>query len=114
MTELTSRLRREHRTIAAMVAIHCRVEHGHDQPCMSCRELLAFAELRLSRCPFGERKPTCASCPIHCYRPDRREQVRRVMRIAGPRMLFRHPWLLLRHWLDGLRAARTRPDGRAA
>jgi hypothetical protein len=28
-----------------------------------------------------------------------------VMRYAGPRMLWRHPILSLRHWLDGFREA---------
>jgi hypothetical protein len=27
------------------------------------------------------------------------------MRFAGPRMLWTHPILSLRHWLDGFRAA---------
>lgn len=104
MTALTPRLQREHRILAAMVAIYCRREHrGSEAPCSECRDLLAFAELRLSKCPHGDRKPTCASCPIHCYKQDRREQVRKVMRVAGPRMLFAHPLLTLRHWLDGFR-----------
>lgn len=101
---LSPRLQREHRIFAAMVDIYCRAEHRAGMaPCAECRDLLAFAELRLSKCPHGERKLTCANCPIHCYRQDRREQVRQVMRTAGPRMLFRHPLLALRHWLDGRR-----------
>ena len=35
----------------------------------------------------------------------RREQVKAVMRYAGPRILWRHPVLSLRHWLDGFRKA---------
>jgi len=106
MTGLHPRLAREHRMLAVMVDIYCRRQHrGGVVPCAQCRDLLAFAELRLSKCPHGERKPTCASCPIHCYKPDRREQMRQVMRIAGPRMLWRHPLLALRHWLDGRQKA---------
>lgn len=104
MDTLPPRLRREHRILAAMVGLYCRREHrGGERPCGECRELIAFAELRLRKCPHGEQKPTCANCPIHCYKQDRREQVRRVMRVAGPRMLLRHPLLTLRHWLDGWR-----------
>ena len=33
------------------------------------------------------------------------EQVREVMRYAGPRMPLRYPWLALLHLLDKLRAA---------
>ena len=39
-------------------------------------------------------------CPIHCYRPDMRSLMRQVMRYSGPRMLLRHPWATLRHWLS--------------
>jgi hypothetical protein len=56
---------------------------------------------RLNRCPFGQDKPTCATCPIHCYKPKLRERIREVMRFAGPRMLWRHPILAIRHVLDG-------------
>ena len=56
-----------------------------------CRELLEYARLRLEHCPFGERKGTCRVCPVHCYRRDMRERMRRVMRYAGPRMLWYHP-----------------------
>jgi hypothetical protein len=95
-----------------MVHLFCRHAHGAaDPPCGECRELIEFAAQRLLRCPHGERKPTCANCPIHCYRADRREQMRRVMRVAGPRMLLRHPWLTLRHWLDGFRRAPARSSG---
>ena len=50
-------------------------------------------------------KPTCANCPVHCYQRVRREQVKVVMRYAGPRMLWQHPILSLVHWLDGFRKA---------
>ncbi len=73
--------------------------------CPDCEALLSYASVRLDRCRFGEMKPTCAKCPVHCYAPDRREQVRTVMRYAGPRMLWRHPILCLFHWLDSFRRA---------
>lgn len=103
MHDLPPRLAREHRILAAMVEIYCRREHGGTALCDACRGLVEFAEVRLRKCPHGEQKPTCANCPIHCYQRERREQVRAVMRKAGPRMLFRHPLLTLRHWLDGFR-----------
>ncbi len=101
---------REERTIRAMIAIYCRGNHaaagGSDSAaafCAECRELADYAARRLARCPFGEEKPTCARCPIHCYRPGMRKRVREVMRYAGPRMLVRHPVLAVRHWLDAMR-----------
>jgi hypothetical protein len=101
MTRAERRIERERRTIEAMIRLYCRDRHGtHNGLCAECDDLRAFAELRLSKCPFQEDKPTCASCPIHCYRPDRREQVKAVMRYAGPRMMWRHPILAIRHMVD--------------
>jgi hypothetical protein len=85
-----------------MVVLYCRAHHqAESQPCAACRELIDYATCRLDRCPFGAAKPTCASCPIHCYKPALRDRVRLVMRFAGPRMLLRHPVLAIRHVLDG-------------
>jgi hypothetical protein len=69
------------------------------------RRLLDYATVRLERCRFGEAKPTCAKCPVHCYQPARREQVKRVMRYADPAMVLEHRVLALGHWLDGCRQA---------
>ncbi len=100
------RLAREWKTMAAMVRCFCRGRHGGQADlCPQCRQLLDYATTRLQRCRFVADKPTCANCPVHCYQPHRREQMREVMRYAGPQMLWRHPILSLRHWLDGFRKA---------
>ena len=94
---------RDSRTIAAMVRIYCRDFHGlrGGVLCDACAALLDYADLRLSRCPFGPEKTTCRECVIHCYRPAERAAMKDVMRHAGPRMLWRHPCLAIRHlWLD--------------
>jgi hypothetical protein len=104
---LPGRLSREFRTMACMVDIWCHDKHGSDTrhagPCVECREFLAYAHRRLEKCPYGENKPTCAKCPIHCYKRAQRELARDIMRYAGPRMTFRHPWLSLMHVVDKLR-----------
>lgn len=100
--ESSKRLAREWRTIETMVHIYCR-DHHNGALCDECQGLLDYASLRLDRCRFGTEKPTCANCPAHCYQRNRREQVRTVMRYAGPRMLWEHPVLTIRHWLDGMR-----------
>ncbi len=102
------RLVREWRTIAAMIGCYCRDHHATGRTlCPECQGLLDYATIRLERCRFGSEKPVCAKCPAHCYQPARREQVKAVMRYAGPRMLWQHPVLSLRHWLDGFRGAPT-------
>jgi hypothetical protein len=99
------RMAREHKTINAMIRIYCADHHtGGETPdglCPDCMELQGYAETRLDKCPFQERKTTCAHCPVHCYSPSMRERIKDVMRYAGPRMTFRHPVLAFFHLLDG-------------
>ena len=93
-----------------MISDYCRGIHRRrrDQ-CPECAELLAYAEKRLEKCPFQDTKPPCASCPIHCYQPHRRDQIKAVMRYNGPRMLLRHPLFAFRHWLDGFKKVPPHP-----
>jgi len=102
------RLARERLTMTKMIGIYCSAHHDSsgDILCAACREFLNYAELRLQKCPYGEDKPTCANCPVHCYKPARKDQTREIMRYAGPRMLLRHPLLAIAHELDGFRKAR--------
>lgn len=71
--------------------------------CPDCARLMAYARRRLEKCPYGASKPTCANCPIHCYKPAQRQRARDVMRFAGPRMTLRHPFRSLTHLVDKLR-----------
>lgn len=90
-----------------MIGIYCAGHHGEsaENLCSACQEFFDYARVRLRKCPYGEEKPTCANCPVHCYKPARRAQAREIMRYAGPRMLLRHPLLAILHQLDGLRKA---------
>ncbi len=103
---------RELKTIEAMVQLYCR---GHDHRdraplCAQCAALLDYARRRLERCVFGDAKPACTNCVVHCYNAEMRERVRVVMRWAGPRMSLRHPILALFHLLDKKRPAPMLPD----
>ena len=64
--------------------------------CEGCAQLQVYAEKRRAFCPF-DPKPVCSECETHCYEPDRREQMREVMRYAGPRFV-RHG-----HPIDGVK-----------
>lgn len=100
------RMRRESRTITAMILIYCHDHHstrGRDL-CSQCKELNDYCQLRLEKCRYQEKKTTCLNCPTHCYKKDRKEQVRRVMRYSGPKMTARHPYQALMHIVvDGRR-----------
>lgn len=111
MDDHNSRMTRERRTVKAMIDLYCHGQHGtHKGLCPQCSALRDYARQRLQKCPFQQGKTTCAKCPVHCYKPDKRQQIRTVMRYAGPRMLYRHPVLALLHLVDGLRDEPTYPQ----
>jgi len=98
--------------MAVMLRIYCRDHHGRRTAfCGECQALLDYAMARLDRCPFGPHKTACAQCPVHCYKPAMRTQVQAVMRYAGPRMVYHHPLLALRHRWDAWRNRRTAQRG---
>lgn len=110
MPSKNQRIKREKETIKVMITRYCRDQHSRDgYPCDECRELLDYALVRLSNCPFQENKTTCGNCPIHCYKPNLREKIRKVMRFSGPRMIYRHPLMAIRHIIDGFRKKPIRP-----
>jgi hypothetical protein len=105
MGTLSGRLKREHATFRCMAEIYCSHHHGTTRGglCTRCETLMQYAERRLEKCPYGAAKPTCANCPVHCYKPAQREAARDIMRFAGPRMPRRHPLRALMHLFDKLR-----------
>jgi hypothetical protein len=109
----TPRLLRELETIEAMTRIYCADHHGGKVPCADCQALMTYASKRLAVCTFGEEKPVCAKCQVHCYGKAMREKVRDVMRYAGPRMVWRHPWLALMHVVDKRYVAPPKPSATA-
>lgn len=89
----------EKKVASKMISIYCRSKHGSGIGlCEECITLYNYANQRLERCVFGEEKPTCGSCSVHCYKPDMREKIRNVMRFAGPRMLFLNPIITIKHY----------------
>lgn len=111
--EGTRSLERERETLAAMIGMYCRGHHRSSGQglCGDCRELLEYAEHRLSKCPFGGEKGPCSQCRVHCYKPAMREQIRDVMRYAGPKMAWKHPLLAFDHLTKRWPADQTDPGG---
>ena len=94
-----TRIEEEKAVVEQMIRLYCRKYEGHTKLCPSCSELLDYAHSRLDRCRYGEEKPTCKKCPVHCYRPEMKEKIRKVMRWSGPRMILYHPLAAIRHLL---------------
>ena len=110
-------LKEEAETIRLMARLYCKAHHpeGHSSPdglCPDCRAFVEYARKRLACCPYGADKPVCAKCRIHCYKPAERETARQIMRWAGPRLLWRHPILTLKHLLKERREAPEKPRNR--
>lgn len=80
-----------------MIGIYCRRHHHSVAMCAECAELLQYACVRTDRCPVGADKKSCARCAIHCYDAAHRQRIRTVMRYVGPRLLFIHPVMAIRH-----------------
>ncbi len=91
---------REKETVSLMIAIYCRKTHGGKTLCTECAQLDAYARLRSDKCPFMETKTFCSNCRVHCYKSDMREKIRQVMRFSGPRMIFHHPVMAIRHVIE--------------
>jgi len=93
-------MERERKTISLMIDMYCKSEHEREELCDECRKLKDYAFFRLSKCPFQEQKPACQNCKIHCYKPDMKEFVKKVMRKSGPKMMWKHPYLAAMHVYD--------------
>lgn len=117
-------VRSDTRLLGDFAAIYCRGKHagarraplesdgatigvyGNRTPvvCTECAELLRYAEKRRAFCP-KDPKPFCSYCDTHCYSAAMRDQMRDVMRYAGPRSMFgRHFIAGIKHVVDGRRA----------
>ncbi len=100
--DVQTKREREKTMVSEMIALYCRKNHGtkKEQLCEDCAALEAYARLRSDKCPFMETKTFCSNCRVHCYRPEMREKIRLVMRFSGPRMLFHHPVMAIRHVIE--------------
>lgn len=85
--------------IEQIVALYCNKKHKQNM-CDDCQQLLNYARTRLQKCKFGDQKPRCAKCPVHCYKHDMRTKMKAVMRYTAPRMLIYKPFVYVRHYLN--------------
>ena len=98
--DVKTKREREKETVSLMIRLYCRKKHGGKQLCPDCAELDAYARRRSDKCPFMESKTFCSNHTVHCYKKDMREKIREVMRFSGPRMIFHHPSMAIRHVIE--------------
>ena len=105
--DIATKREREKEVVSLMIQLYCRKNHGNkDGLCPECAALDAYARNRSDHCPFMETKTFCSNCKVHCYKPEMREMIRKVMRFSGPRMIFYHPILAIRHLIESKKEAR--------
>ncbi len=100
MRNLQTKREREKQVVALMIRLYCKKKHGKKELCPECAALMEYAAGRSERCPFMETKTFCSNCKVRCYKPEMREKIRQVMRFSGPRMIFHHPILAIRHLIE--------------
>lgn len=98
---------REKRVVTEMIRLYCRKNHRTKEICPDCRALAEYAAARSDKCPFMETKTFCSNCKVHCYKPEMREKIRTVMRFSGPRMIFYHPIMAVRHVIESRKEKRS-------
>ncbi|MFX1559186.1 MAG: nitrous oxide-stimulated promoter family protein [Promethearchaeota archaeon] len=93
------KIQKEKETVEKMIRLYCENKHSSSSGtlCTNCQNLLEYSHKRLEQCQYQEKKPTCRKCPVHCYRPTMRDEIRRVMRFSGPRLALRAPIDWIRH-----------------
>lgn len=93
------KIQKEKKTVEKLIRLYCTKKHRSSSEilCSECRRLLEYSILRLDACQYQEDKPTCLKCPIHCFNPLMRKEIRRVMRYSGPRLVLRAPLDWIRH-----------------
>jgi hypothetical protein len=100
----SNRIEREKKTVNKMIALYCKAYHNTEVSlCDDCKGLVDYSNMRLDKCRFGEMKPVCAKCPVHCYKPDMRVKIIKIMKFSGPRMIFHKPGLAILHITDKFR-----------
>lgn len=97
---IKTRIEREKDVVDKMIRLYCRKRLGMHELNEEYRTLMEYSHCRLDGCKFGEKKPACKRCPIHCYKPEMREKIRAIMRWAGPRMIIYDPMAAIRHILN--------------
>jgi hypothetical protein len=99
--EAAAKREKEKQVIQEMISLYCRKQHHGQSLCKECQTLCRYAHQRIDCCPFMESKTFCSNCSVHCYQKEQREQIRRVMRFSGPRMLLHRPLMVIQHmWLS--------------
>nr|WP_298876764.1 nitrous oxide-stimulated promoter family protein [uncultured Mogibacterium sp.] len=101
--------------VSEMIQLYCKRKHKNLYHngilCDECQELIEYACERSEKCRFMKSKSFCSNCKVHCYSPEMKDKIQKVMRYSGPRIIIYHPLLCLKHVITGAKEKRrTRCD----
>ncbi|MBR3840899.1 MAG: nitrous oxide-stimulated promoter family protein [Erysipelotrichales bacterium] len=95
------KIEKERRIVGEMIALYYKNNyHQTIDDNEEAKELINYVNHRLSVCPFKDKKKFCSHCSVHCYEESKRELIKKVMRYSGPRLLFTHPLLVIKHVIE--------------
>lgn len=80
-----------------MTELYCKGKEHNSELCNHCKEIITYSHGRIDSCKFGDDKKFCSQCTVHCFKEDMRKEVKKIMRFSGPRILFYHPVMALKH-----------------
>jgi hypothetical protein len=82
----------QEKLVKEMILLYCNKNHNtKNELCESCSELFGYVQKRLKYCPYGDKKPVCFNCKIHCYRKEYKDRIKDVMKFSGPKIMFHNP-----------------------
>jgi pentatricopeptide repeat protein len=83
------RIKKDAKVLKAFINAYCKENHikkgisvYKDNLCKECYELLEYALKKNEKCPLNP-KPLCKNCHVHCYKPEKREKIKEIMRFSG-------------------------------
>jgi len=84
--------------VKMMIDYYCKKNHFPEKNlCCDCEKVIEYAWLKLDKCFYGENKPACLKCEIHCYSAPMRKKIKDIMRYSGPRMIYIYPVASIKH-----------------
>ncbi|MEZ9522949.1 nitrous oxide-stimulated promoter family protein [Enterovibrio norvegicus] len=88
--------------VRAMTTYYCKHIHRGSQLCPQCSALIAFEEARYSQCATQMGNASCRECHRQCYPDAKRLEINHIVRWAEPKIRWRIPFIIARHYMHGL------------
>lgn len=96
--KIKSIISRKKSIVSLMINLYCKKHHNaSNPPCNSCNDLIVYSHKKIKNCPIIKANTSCANCNIKCYNQAMQDKIKKVMRYSGPRMIFYHPIVTLKH-----------------